>query len=163
MGYYNIAGLASFNAPSETMTCSLKPSIVLGPSVYMATIEAADIYGNKGYWTGYDLRVMEGRIKIVGPVLVHPTPFRPLSGERAQLVYTLSENADVTLYVYDMSGRIVMTKKASAGGDGGRAGYNAIEWNGRTDFGNIVGNGIFVFKIISGGREIGKGKLVVLD
>jgi flagellar hook assembly protein FlgD len=56
-----------------------------------------------------------------------------------------------------------MTKKFRAGGEGGKAGYNQFTWNGITDFGKTVGNGIYVYKIISKGKVIGTGKLVVLE
>jgi len=138
---------------------------VLGSSGYTCTIEARDLaypWYNLGAWSG-SVRVIAGDVDVVGPTLAYPTPFSPLSGDSMIISYTLSRNADVAFYMYDVSGRIVLTKKFDSGMEGGRAGYNDFSWDGITNFGNVAGNGIYVYKIVSGNRAIATGKLVVLD
>lgn len=104
-----------------------------------------------------------GTPKIVGKLAVYPQPFKPLAGENATIAYNLTANADITIYLYDVSGRVVWTRKFRAGQNGGRIGYNGVMWNGRTDFGSVGPNGIYVMKIISGKKQLMSGKLVVLD
>jgi hypothetical protein len=49
---------------------------------------------------------------------------------------------------------------------GGKAGLNLAPWNGRSQFGEIVPNGVYLFKIVSlvfGQKKvIGSGKVIVL-
>ena len=67
------------------------------------------------------------------------------------------------MIVYDITGHEVMRKNFTPGVQGGRAGINNVEWNGKTLFGATAGNGMYVYKIISGSKVIGSGKLVVMD
>ena len=69
----------------------------------------------------------------------------------------------MTIYVYDVSGRVVLTRKYSSGAMGGHAGYNEFSWDGESDFGNFIGNGIYVCKITAGNSAIGTVKIPVID
>jgi hypothetical protein len=102
-------------------------------------------------------------VEVVGVPLAYPAPFRPMHGETVTIAYNLSADSNVTLYLYDISGQIVWTGKFRAGSVGGRMGYNGVQWNGGTDMGWVAANGIYVFKIISDGKQLSKGKLVILD
>ena len=62
-----------------------------------------------------------------------------------------------------ISGKVTWTKKYAPRANGGRTGYNEIKWNGISDFGGYAGNGIYVYKIVSQGKVIGTGKMVVYD
>jgi len=137
----------------------------LGDTTYICTIEARDRaipWHNRGIWTG-KVRVIGDEARVIGEVLCHPTPFKPLTDPNVIISYTLSTNADVTLYMYDISGQIILTKKFSSGLPGGQAGYNDFTWNGQTDFGSTAANGIFIIKVVSKSRAIGAGKLIVHD
>jgi hypothetical protein len=138
-------------------------NIVLGPASYAVSIEASDIYGNTGYWTNQVLRIYSGKVELIGPILSYPTPFKPLSGNPATVAYNLTVDADITIYLYDLAGQVILTKKFKKGLEGGKAGYNSFQWNGMTDMGRVVGNGIYIYKVISKNKIIGTGKLVVLD
>jgi len=106
----------------------------------------------------------KGDAEIIGQPIAYPSPFRPLHGDRAIIAYNLTNNASTTLYIYDISGQIVLTKKFNPGENGGRLGYNGVEWDGVTDFGFTVPNGMYVFMVISDrNRHLATGKLVVLD
>ena len=172
---FNVAPTALSLSSTEYVAAAGHPMIVylynyvvpasLGSASYNCTIEATDIafpWYNKGTWNG-KVKVMGEKVELVGPTLAYPTPFKPLSGNIATVSYTLSTNANVSVYMYDISGQLLLTKKFSSGTAGGRAGYNQFTWNGRSDFGRIVGNGIYIYKIITSGRSIGTGKIVVMD
>jgi|GEM_PF-3482508 len=109
------------------------------------------------------VRVYGGDPQVIGDVLCYPVPFKPLSGENVRIAYNLSQDADVTIYVYDVSGRVVLTRKYSSGAMGGHAGYNEFSWDGESDFGNFIGNGIYVCKITAGNSAIGTVKIPVID
>jgi hypothetical protein len=157
------AGADSYNFITAVMDyhMSSAESFLLGPGTYTFTIEAQDIYGNPGRWEGSGLKVMAGNVKLMGPVLSYPAPFKPLSGESLKIAYTLSVADDITIYMYGVTGQMMLTKKFRSGQEGGKAGYNQFTWNGRTDFGRVLGNGIYVYKLISNDKVIGTGKIVV--
>jgi len=138
----------------------------LGSTTYMCTIEAKDIAYpryNTGRWTG-KVRVMGEEIEAIGPTIAYPTPYKPQTQGDITISYTLSTNANVSIYTYDISGQVVMRRNYYAGSEGGRAGYNGITWNGISDIGGgYVGNGIYVYKIVSGGKVITTGKIVVFE
>ncbi len=145
-------------------TVSIEDKISKG--IHTIKIKATDFFDNQGT-KECQVRVMVGPVQVVGPVLSYPAVFKPLTGtegERtATLAYTLSTDADITIYMYDISGQVIKTWKFFTGEEGGRAGYNGITWNGITDFDFVVANGIYVYKIVSGNKAIGTGKMVVLD
>jgi flagellar hook assembly protein FlgD len=82
---------------------------------------------------------------------------------KVTMVYHLTTPADISIYLYGPEGRVVWGRRFAAGTMGGLAGYNAVSWDGRDMSGQVVGNGLYVFKIISGTRAIGQGVIVVLD
>jgi len=109
------------------------------------------------------VRVMSGAVQVIGAPLNYPNPFKPLSGVPTNIQYTLSTDANVTLVIYDIAGHEIKRVVSGSGQQGGKAGVNNVSWNGRTLFGDVSGNGMYIYKIISGGKVIGTGKLVVLD
>jgi hypothetical protein len=117
-------------------------------------------------WTGY-VGVMSGGVQMIGSAYNYPNPFRPLSTDPNQnttrISYNLSVDAGVTLIIYDITGHEVYRKTYHSGTSGGQAGLNSVPFNGTSMFGEALGNGMYLYKIISGGSVIGSGKLVVLD
>lgn len=98
----------------------------------------------------------------VTPV-VSPVPFMPLKGQILKIAYQLTRNADIGLYIYGISGGTMWSRKFPAGANGGRAGYNEIEWDGRDIYGKLIGNGIYPLKISADNKMIGKAYIVVYD
>jgi len=145
-------------------------SPALGEGSYVITIEAQDMRGNVGRWEG-KVRVYGGEAEIVPGTQVFAVPSRisPMkamqAGEEVKvtMVYNLTTAADIDLHIYGPEGRLVWGRRYSRGTEGGMAGYNAVSWSGRDLSGKVVGNGLYVFKVIRGGRAIGQGVIVVLD
>ena len=75
----------------------------------------------------------------------------------------LSIPSNVTLSIFDLSGSLIAKKSYSANQPGGRAGYNEVSWDGKSDGGTWVGNGIYIYLIIVDGKvaQNGKGKIAV--
>jgi hypothetical protein len=65
--------------------------------------------------------------------------------------------------LYDITGHEVKRMKFGAGTQGGNAGTNQISWNGKSMGNEVVGNGMYFYKIISGDQVIGSGKMVVFE
>ncbi|MCX5726112.1 MAG: S8 family serine peptidase [Candidatus Saganbacteria bacterium] len=101
-------------------------------------------------------------VTILGSPLNGPNPFSPIHGSTT-IYYKLSTNADITLFMFDISGSLVWKRRFSAGiEEGGKQGDNKVVWNGFTDFGEIASNGVYVYKIVARNNVIGKGKIIVL-
>jgi len=145
----------TYSVPHE-----LAPESVMKHTIFLS---ASDQIGNESVWEAANLRVIPGKVKMLGQPLPYPSVFKPAAGNTLMITYNLSSNADITLFVYDIGGRLVLTRKFGAGTQGGRAGYNSFGWNGISDAGGIIGNGIYVYKITSGKEIIGTGKIVVYD
>ncbi|MFA4967456.1 MAG: T9SS type A sorting domain-containing protein [Candidatus Margulisiibacteriota bacterium] len=106
---------------------------------------------------------VQGRdLKVSGAVLCYKNPFNPSVGESTNITYTLSNNADISIYIYNIIGQLIKKINRSSGTAGGSAGYNEVPWTGRSDFNEIVGNDVYFVKVVSGGNVLGKCKLAVL-
>jgi outer membrane protein assembly factor BamB/subtilisin family serine protease len=156
-------GNASYEA-AGAFEYNLTASPLASPPVnYTITLEALDLAGNSTQQILSVKTYASGSAKVVGEPVSYPSVFKPLSGGKLLVGYTLTTNSDITIYFYDISGNIVLTKKFSSGRAGGSAGYNQMEWDGTTDFRKMVGNGIFIYKITSGSKVLATGKVVVYD
>jgi len=109
-----------------------------------------------------NFRVESGEVKISGPVLNYPNPFSPNGTNQTIIAYNLNADAKITLYLVNSIGQIILKREFAAGTDGGHAGYNTFNWDGRSDFNELVSNDIYLIRIVSEGKVIGKGKLAVL-
>ena len=115
-------------------------------------------------WT-YNIpgRIVGGAVTVVGRAYNYPNPFKPMSGGTTNIQYVLSQDAAITLIIYDTTGHEVKRMKFGSGATGGRGGTNQVAWNGKTFGERVVSDGMYFYKIISGNEVIGSGKLVVLD
>ena len=98
----------------------------------------------------------------MGVVLNYPNPFNPAVGEETEIEYQLTRDADVTIYIFNTIGQLIKKIDCASGATGGTAGYNKVAWNGYSDFAEIVGNDVYLVRVVSGGSVIGKNKIAVL-
>ncbi|OGS36039.1 MAG: hypothetical protein A2293_05895 [Elusimicrobia bacterium RIFOXYB2_FULL_49_7] len=83
---------------------------------------------------------------------VFPSPFLLSSnGNPVTLQYYLSEEADILIQIYSKTGGLVFEKRIKKGAVGGRANTvpTEIHWNGRNQAGRLVGNGVYIVKVIA--------------
>jgi thermitase len=90
-----------------------------------------------------------------------PNPFNPNKGS-IMIKYDLNGNSDIYIYFFDISGNLLCRKFYSSGSSGGNQGTNRVYWDGKNDYGETVANGVYLFRIASEDRTIGKGKIIVL-
>jgi len=100
---------------------------------------------------------------IYGRVLPYPNPYDPVKDGAVKLTYTLETDADVNIYVFDTSRRLVYMYSCMSGAIGGKQGYNEIEWRGVDMFGRVVDNGACLIRMVENGtgRLLGKGKILI--
>ena len=72
----------------------------------------------------------------------YPNPFNPVT----TIKYDLPENSQVRIAIYDMLGRKVRTLVSGFE----NAGFKAVQWQGKNDFGRSVGAGVYIYQIQAG-------------
>jgi len=92
-------------------------------------------------------------------VYAYPNPFNPDMGS-SHMRYSLNEDTNVTIEIYDASGELVTTIIEEQPKE------KAIEyseaWDGTNDQGDIVANGVYFYLITTAGNEKAAGKIAVL-
>jgi len=88
-----------------------------------------------------------------------PSPSAPRLGSPPQIVFALTAATDVTIEIFDASGGLVRTLRQQ----GVQPGNRTVEWNGRTDDGRPVANGVYLYKITTGDGHTALGKMMVLN
>jgi hypothetical protein len=108
--------------------------------------------------------VMGGPLRLIGTPITFPSPARLKTDREAFFQYTLSRGANIDLYMFDVSGRVVKKLSFNEGDEGGSAGVNKIRWDLITDQGSIVASGIYVFNLVdrSANKSLGRGKFTAL-
>jgi hypothetical protein len=126
-------------------------------------IDATD-NGNVGTYESATM-TLSSAARIIDKAKTVPNPFSPSKGGTFTFIYRLSNNAQVKLLIYDLSGRPVWQRNFSAGSNGGRGPYddNTVLWNGKSDFGDTLPNGVYIFMITSDTKVISKGQLTIID
>jgi len=66
---------------------------------------------------------------------------------RTVINYTLNDNAEVTITIYDLLGYIVREFTFTSGTDGGKLGPNFVIWNGRNGLGGYVSKGGYIVRV----------------
>ena len=160
---------ASFDASTDSCNSTtgifvFKVKNTLSTGTHNVKIEVSDYLGNWATYEAKDLNVNDssGIVQMDGIPLNYPNPFRPLS-ETTKITYKLTLDSDILIYIFDLRGVLIKKANYSSGSIGGKAGYNEIIWDGKDDFGSTVGDGIYPFRIVAGGKVLGKGKIAVLE
>jgi FlgD Ig-like domain len=86
-----------------------------------------------------------------GYVTNYPNPFHP--GETpTTIAYKLSDNANVTMRIFTLTGGLVFEKNFASGQQGGQAGLNEFQWDGRNGDGTVVATGGYILYIQANGN-----------
>ena len=86
---------------------------------------------------------VEGVTDFEHSFIVENNPFNPTRGP-VTFVYNLSGASDVEFNIFTVTGEEVYSKTYLSGTEGGKAGTNQIQWDGRNSNRDIVLNGVYV-------------------
>ncbi|OGC11470.1 hypothetical protein A3K48_03045 [candidate division WOR-1 bacterium RIFOXYA12_FULL_52_29] len=137
------------------------PDDPLSNGIHSITIEAFDSIGQGATYEITPLYVEADKgPAILGAPLTYPNPFDPRSGNAA-ITYLLTRSSNITLTIHNLSGALLAKKVYLSGNSGGRAGYNEVAWDGRSDGGVELGNGIYIVLILADGKVLARGKITV--
>ncbi|HEY2956090.1 MAG TPA: FlgD immunoglobulin-like domain containing protein [Candidatus Eisenbacteria bacterium] len=81
-----------------------------------------------------------------GSLTNYPNPFQP-SKQPTTISYKLSDQAAVTLRIFDQNGSTVLERTYARGGAGGSAGLNEVTWDGKNGKGETVSSGGYVLLV----------------
>jgi len=112
--------------------------------------------------------IADGQEVIFGPMTAVPIPRTPTlislmptapnpMRTETTIKYTLPDNAEVSLKVYDVTGALVKTLV----NESVEAGYHSLLWDGTNETGNEVANGVYFYRLTTGDFNQSR-KLVVL-
>lgn len=109
--------------------------------------------------------VMSGPVRLIGTPITYPSPYSIAKDKVVTIQYGLSTNSNISIQIAGVSGQRIFNRDFSAGQEGGSAGINKVVWDGKTDLGYLVGNGIYVGTIVAKdeGRLLGTFKLTVVN
>lgn len=104
-----------------------------------------------------------GALRLTDTPLAFPSPYNPGSGNPVVLQYSLSQNSDIDLIIFSFSGQVIKRITVGSGLEGGKAGLNKLSWDGKTDFGTLPGNGVYIATILDGQEHkiLGKAKITI--
>ena len=131
----------------------------LSPGTHVLTLSG----GNELGIGSQSLTLNVGELRIVDKPLAHPVPFSPGAGRTVTFQYTLSQDADVDIFIFSSAGEVLKKISFLKGEEGGRIGLNKVSWDGISNLGTRLGNGIYVATIIhqEDRSVLGKIKLVI--
>jgi len=78
---------------------------------------------------------------------------------RVDITYTLNDNAEVTMTIYDLLGYVVKEFRFTSGSDGGKLGPNHVLWDGKNGLGGTVSKGGYIVRVKASSP---KGSKVIL-
>lgn len=94
----------------------------------------------------------------------YPNPFCA-GRENTTIFYSLRENSEVEMGIYNYLGNRIIQWRFSAGTAGGQIGTNRIPWNGRDGKGVVAGPGGYICRLVvqtSDGKKTFKRKIGVV-
>jgi hypothetical protein len=108
-----------------------------------------------------------GPLRLLGfqQPLCFPSPFSVIRNKDVTISYSLSDNSDIDIYILSSVGEVVKKISVQRGQEGGKAASNKVKWNGITDIGRALSNGIYLGTIIAKPQNkiIGKFKLTAYN
>jgi hypothetical protein len=119
----------------------------LSAGPHQATIIAFDNF-NKPSVSKISFEVVEsGNITLDNP-LVYPNPIK----KEGYFTFNITEDADVTIQIYTVTGRKIRTIKQNLCSKG----YNQIYWDGKDNEGDRIANNTYFYKIKAKQKDNGK-------
>jgi len=120
----------------------------LTSGLHTLTVKAWDVYNNSSSAEIQFLVVNENDDLVLERVLNYPNPF--VSYTEFWFNHNSASELDVMVQVYTVSGKLVKTLQGNSSADnkGGNASlFRGLPWDGKDDFGDRIGKGVYVYKL----------------
>lgn len=142
----------------------------LEPGLHTLTLRAWDVYNNSSTAEIQFMVFDEDEELVVNNVLNYPNPF--VSYTEFWFNHNSSEPLDISVQIFTISGKLVRTINGQTSADelcltGTSTLSRSIIWDGRDDFGDKIGKGVYVYKLKVKSNRLNKQvekiqKLVIL-
>jgi len=142
----------------------------LEPGIHTLTLKAWDVYNNSSTQEIQFVVYDEDEKLVINNVLNYPNPF--VNYTEFWFNHNSSEPLDVSVQIFTVSGKLVrtlngQTNSSECCGKGTSALSRDIIWDGRDDFGDKIGKGVYVYKLTVRSNTLNKKvekieKLVIL-
>ncbi|WP_452226106.1 type IX secretion system sortase PorU [Lacinutrix cladophorae] len=142
----------------------------LEPGLHTLSLKAWDVYNNSSTQEIQFVVYDEDEKLVINNVLNYPNPF--VNYTEFWFNHNSSEPLDVSVQIFTVSGKLVrtligQTNTSECCGKGASALSRDIVWDGRDDFGDKIGKGVYVYKLTVRSNTLNKKvekieKLVIL-
>ena len=148
---YTLTGSEVLSAGTHTVSVTSRSSGLLGTAAAATQVATIEVLG--------------GPLRLLGPVVVYPSPFNIVQSDNCEIQYTLSADAAIEIDIFSVQGTLTKRIRLDKGSNGGTAGLNKVKWDGKTEMGTLAGNAVYVGTIVSrdDNKLLGKFKFTVLD
>jgi len=143
----------------------------LEPGLHTLTLKAWDVYNNSSTAEIQFIVHDEDEQLVITNVLNYPNPF--VDYTEFWFNHNSSDNLDVSIQIFTVSGKLVKTINGQTLTEGccnqGASSLSrSISWDGRDDFGDKIGKGVYVYKLKVRSNQLNKQvekiqKLVILQ
>ncbi|WP_369793857.1 type IX secretion system sortase PorU [Mangrovimonas sp. TPBH4] len=123
----------------------------LEAGLHTLTLKAWDVYNNSATSELQFVVHDKDQELVINNVLNYPNPF--VDYTEFWFNHNSSDNLDVSIQIFTVSGKLVRTLNGQTNADGGCCNEGAsslsrsITWDGRDDFGEKIGKGVYVYKL----------------
>src|SRR5690606_11042784 len=131
----------------------------LEPGLHTLTLKAWDVYNNSSITEIQFIVHDKDQNLIIENVLNYPNPF--INYTEFWFNHNSSDPLDVSIQIFTVSGKLVRTLNGQTGADGccnnGASSLSRnIVWDGRDDFGDKIGKGVYVYKLKVRSNQLNK-------
>ena len=116
----------------------------LEPGEHVLELRASDVYNNPSV-AEVSFIISDSEDLLISGVLNYPNPFVSSTDFWFTHNGPSFDTLEVSLQVLTVSGKVVTSKFATVSGE--NTYRSAISWDGKDDFGNKVGKGVYIYKI----------------
>jgi hypothetical protein len=119
----------------------------LEPGLHTLTLKAWDVYNNSSIAEIQFIVYNENQSLVINNVLNYPNPF--VNYTEFWFNHNSSEPLDVSIQIFTVSGKLVRTLNGqTTGGIKATSSLSRdIVWDGRDDFGDKIGKGVYIYKL----------------
>ncbi|MBN3033690.1 MAG: hypothetical protein JW873_06310 [Candidatus Saganbacteria bacterium] len=154
-----IATAVNVAAPTR-ITCSFD---LTGKALGQWDVVVTNNDGQSGTLSG-GFKIEAATIYATEPVVSSQNPYNP-SLATTSLRYSLSKDANIVIYIYNMRGERIWQYAAPASSVGGRVGANVVAWDGVSAFKQRVPEGVYFVDLTTqdgGFRVLSRTKIAVV-
>ncbi|MBN1823672.1 MAG: hypothetical protein JW803_05070 [Endomicrobiales bacterium] len=138
----NSSGVPSiFDASTGKLSCTFTGVSLTADASYTLTVTASDTKGRSSSST----MTFIPKSGAIADLVPYPSPFDP-KAEPIKIRYVLTKRSDVSIRIYDMSGRLV---RSIVDNDVREAGLSEDEWRGINYAGEDMANGVYLCELVA--------------